>query len=351
MSSPKLFPIIDSHIHLFAQSHLPRLSWAGSLPDDHVLKRGNTVSVYKEATAGTAPLAGFVFLETDRISGLSDDQWEDALAEAEFLSRIAQGRPSEGEGHEAGDSKLCLGIVPFAPVPAGPAALARYVGRVWDLYPDDYKDKVKGFRYLLQDKPPKTMLQPDFIAGLQWLGQNNLSFDLGVDARSAGLFQLEEACTMMDQLYSTGSTLRIVINHFCKPNLQLPESEASEDHPEFSQWKEYIEKMATHKSTYMKLSGFFSELPPQSVDEPASYATLIARLQPWISVVFKSFGPSRIMFGSDWPVCNVGGPGPAKSWQHWHGLVTTILSDLALSDADLARIWNGTATEAYRITY
>lgn len=349
MSHTQQMPIIDSHIHLFAESHLPRLSWAGELPDGHVLKRGNTVSSYKEATADAKNLAGFVFLETDRFSGLEDHEWDDALAEAAFLSRIVRGKPLDGEGHTDADGKLCLGVVPWAPVPAGPKALERYMHRLWELYPGDYRSKVKGVRYLLQDKPPSVMLQPGFTAALQWLGRNDLSFDLGIDARSTGLQQLEEACLMMRQVYASGSGLRIIINHFCKPNLRLPGPEAEEGHPDFVKWREYIELMASYPTTYMKLSGFFSELPEQSPDQPTSITELLDRVKPWVSVVFQAFGPSRIMFGSDWPVCNVGGPGPSISWQHWHQLSDALLASLNLTETDLARVWAGTAAEAYRI--
>jgi L-rhamnono-1,4-lactonase len=350
MAEVRQKPIIDSHIHLFAESHLPRLSWAGELPDGHVLKRGNTVSSYKDATGGVDNLAGFVFLETDRFSGLADDQWGDALAEAAFLSRIAQGKPLEGEGHTAEDASLCVGVVPWAPVPAGPKALERYMDRLWELYPGECKQKVKGVRYLLQNKPAKVMLHADFISSLHWLGANDLSFDLGIDARSTGLHQLEEARTMMEQLYGSGSNLKIVINHFCKPNLRLAESEARAGHPDFEKWKEHMQQMASYKQTYMKLSGFFSELPPQSADDPANIKDLAARLRPWVEVVIREFSPGRIMFGSDWPVCNVGGPGPAKSWTHWRDTVSAILSDLNLTDGETARIWHGTAAEAYRIS-
>jgi L-rhamnono-1,4-lactonase len=350
MSQARQPLIIDSHIHLFAETHLPRLSWAGELPKGHVLKRGNTVATYKDATAAAANLVGFVFLETDRISGLAEDQWDDALSEAAFLSRIAQGTPVEGEGHTSADAKLCLGVVPWAPVPAGPSALENYMTKLWTLYPGDYKEKVKGVRYLLQNKPKEVMLQPDFISALQWLGEKDLSFDLGVDARSAGLHQLEEACAMMKKVYSSDCKLRIVINHFCKPNLHLTENDVQTGTADFLRWKQSIEQMASYKTTYVKLSGFFSELPPQSAEEPADIEKLVGRIKPWASIVLEAFTPSRVMFGSDWPVCNVGGPGPDKSWQHWHDLVTALLSSLELSNDDTARIWHGTAAEAYRIS-
>ena len=79
MSSQSKIPIIDSHIHLFAQSHLRSLAWTADLPADHVLNRGHTVQDYKQAWNGLEIVSGFVFLETDRISGLQEDQWKEAM--------------------------------------------------------------------------------------------------------------------------------------------------------------------------------------------------------------------------------------------------------------------------------
>ncbi len=61
--------------------------------------------------------------------------------------------------------------------------------------------KVRGVRYLVQDKPAGVMLQPAFIEGLKWLGLHGLTFDLGVDARQGGIWQLEEAVEMMRRAY------------------------------------------------------------------------------------------------------------------------------------------------------
>jgi L-rhamnono-1,4-lactonase len=62
-----------------------------------------------------------------------------------------------------------------------------------------------------------------------------------------------------------------------------------------------------------------------------------------------TFTPQRIMFGSDWPVCNVRGPGDEKSWHHWRNVVGEVLRRANLSDSEKDRIWFGTAMEAYRI--
>lgn len=211
-------PIVDSHIHLFPQTHLSTLAWHGP---DNPLGAQHSIDEYRAATQSvptspdqTAPstsasstyLRGFVFLETDRISSLDENDaargWTHALDELSLLTRIVLGEPIPGEGHQPEDRSLCLGIVPWAPVPAGPDALARYMSLAKQrARTDEVWKKVRGVRYLLQDKPAGTMLAPGFIDGLKWLGRQKLVFDLGVDARQGGLWQLREAVEMMQKVY------------------------------------------------------------------------------------------------------------------------------------------------------
>lgn len=61
--------------------------------------------------------------------------------------------------------------------------------------------KIRGVRYLVQDKAAGTMSGDGFVEGLRWLGREGLVFDLGVDARSGGLGQLREAVEMMGRVY------------------------------------------------------------------------------------------------------------------------------------------------------
>ena len=343
-------PIIDSHIHLYAQSHIPSLGWTASLSLDHRLNRRNSIAEYRSATADhSSHLLGFIFVETDRKSGLQDTEWTGPLDEVDFLLQIARGEPVDGEGHSPEDSKLVLGIVPWAPVPASEEALAKYIAQVHQRAGSEWA-LIKGFRYLVQDKPAGVMLQPNFLSGLECLGKQRITFDLGVDARSGGLHQLEEACEMMNQLYQRGSTLKIIINHLCKPNLRLSTNDAVEGHKDFTTWREYIQTMASHKCTYMKLSGTFSELPGQDELHPTGIDTLVEQTKPWVDVVFAAFGSSRILFGSDWPVCNVGGPGIQNSWNRWYELVEAILTSQNLTREEKIRIYSGTAVEAYNIT-
>lgn len=98
--------------------------------------------------------------------------------------------------------------------------------------------------------------------------------------------------------------------------------------------------------TYMKLSGCFSEmsdrLKNQAVDE------VLAALLPWLAVVLAAFGPARIMFGSDWPVCTLGVKDD-EPWPKWRKVVDRMLWMSSLSLEDQACIWNGTARKAYNL--
>jgi L-rhamnono-1,4-lactonase len=218
-------PIVDSHIHLFPESHLPTLAWHGP---NNPLGSQHSVDEYRAATAAvpTSPdtaqdtdLRGFIFLETDRISSAEEfgAGWSHALDEVSLLTRIALGKPIAGEGHRDVDRHLCLGIVPWAPVPGGPATLEKYLSFVKErTQTEEVWRKVRGVRYLVQDKPSGVMLSQGFIDGLKYLGSRALTFDLGVDARQGGLWQLREAIEMMKRIYDGvddgGAALTLVIS-------------------------------------------------------------------------------------------------------------------------------------------
>jgi len=130
---------------------------------------------------------------------------------------------------------------------------------------------------------------------------------------------------------------------------QAPVAEFAEN---FWHWKRAITRLAGCEKVYMKLSGSFSEMQNQNADkggEDIPVAEIVELIRPWISHIFTAFGPSRILFGSDWPVCNVRGPGDKLAWTHWRLVVEAFLDDLKLTPEDRDRVWFGTAVEAYRL--
>jgi L-rhamnono-1,4-lactonase len=190
--------ILDAHIHLFPASELQTLSWYNP---SHPLGSQHSIDKYRTATsASPSALAGFVFLETDR-NNSDSTSWTDPLAEISWLRRIVTDSPRPGEGHSAGDGKLCLGVVPWAPVVLGRAKVEEWLKAAEEAAGEETWRKVKGFRYLLQDKPDGTALSEDFIEGLKVLGRKGFVFDLGVDQHRRGKKQLDEAVEMVDRAH------------------------------------------------------------------------------------------------------------------------------------------------------
>lgn len=108
--------------------------------------------------------------------------------------------------------------------------------------------------------------------------------------------------------------------------------------------------LAKCDSVYMKLSGFFSEMP--AALRSRSPEEIFEAVQPWLAVVLAAFGPSRIMFASDWPVCTVGvGDDDNKlgAWKKWRAIVERLCDMASLPEEDQKMIWAGTAAKAYNL--
>ncbi|KAJ5612886.1 hypothetical protein N7510_006080 [Penicillium lagena] len=356
-------PIVDSHVHLFPASHLPTLAW---YRPGNPIGAQHSVDEYRHASSSVSTdasthdpkyLRGFIFVEVDRISSVAEHDppgWTHALDEVSLLTRIARGEPIPGEGHQPAHHSLCLGIVTWAPVPGGPKVLSAYMDKVKErTKTEDVWRRVCGVRYLTQNRPAGTMLAPAFVEGLRWLGTKGLAFELGVNARLGGLGQLRESVEMMQRVYSgvakdSKEAVTIIINHFSKPNLRLPPASVP-NHSDYLEWKDLTEKMAhAHPRTYMKLSGALTELPPLDAESEFDIPALVERLKPWTDAVFDAFGAERVMFGSDWPVCNTGGSGDV-AWNRWRRIVEGILERRGLSEEQKKGVWGGVAVEAYGI--
>lgn len=195
MSSQPKHPILDAHIHLYPASELATLAWC---TPENPLASQHSIAEYRAATAGRA--SGFVFLETDRRNDGSAS-WTDPLAEIAFLRRIVTDAPREGEGHGVGDGALCRGIVPWAPVDLGAAKVEEYLRRAEEVAGEETWARVKGFRYLLQDKKDGTAVSEEFVEGLKVLGRRGMVFDVGVDQHRRGKRQLDEAVEMVDRAH------------------------------------------------------------------------------------------------------------------------------------------------------
>ncbi|KAL8628279.1 hypothetical protein Q9189_006006 [Teloschistes chrysophthalmus] len=376
------YSIIDSHIHLYPRTELHSLSWC---KEGHQLYGQHSVLDYLEAArhldaVPDQKLQGFVFVETDRISHVRDEVgWDEPLRELDWIRRVANGTPRPCEGHGSQHAHLCLGVVLWAPVPSGAEVMqtftqkaAKCAGSTWQ--------RVKGFRYLVQDKPRGTMLSNGFVEALRWMGHHKYAFDLGVDTRSGGHWQLDEAeemirrahkglaedqrVTVVISKHSLSDTVlprqrdhfSPVIDHMGKPDMRSCNTAGNPDAGIFDEWKGGMTKLASFEKTYVKISGAFSEmdaLPSQaeqgeqgSLKRQKLLQETLVWVKRWLREMLTIFGPERVMFGSDWPVCNVGGGGNDVSWMNWWSTVNEFVRH-HLNAEDQAKFWSGNAVKAY----
>ncbi len=116
-----------------------------------------------------------------------------------------------------------------------------------------------------------------------------------------------------------------VLDHCAKPPVATGELEP---------WASRIRELARHDNVTCKLSGLVTE---------ADWASWrVADLRPYVEVVLAAFGPDRLMFGSDWPVCLLAADYPRVL------AAATELTD-ALSPAERQAVFADTARRVYRL--
>jgi L-fuconolactonase len=119
---------------------------------------------------------------------------------------------------------------------------------------------------------------------------------------------------------------RFVVDHLAKPRVRYQAVEP---------WRTHLIELAKRPHVYCKISGLATEGDHKKWTKE--------QLKVYMNVVLEAFGPKRVMFGSDWPVCLL-----AITYGRWVGLVEEEIGGLSASEQE--RIWAGTAVEAYRLS-
>nr|RBQ95568.1 hypothetical protein FVER53263_20959 [Fusarium verticillioides] len=345
MNSYEYIPVIDSHIHLFPASETSSLAW---YTNDHPLAGQHSVDQYREATTSEPFLAGFIFVETDRKNDLKSGElngsgWMEPLNELAWIKRIALGQPRPGEGHTTEDKGLCLGFVLWAPLPGTADSMKLYLlkakeaaGLAWS--------KVKGFRYLLQDKLEGTMLQDTFIENTKVLGRRGFTFDVCIDMHRRGQQQIKdlvEFAKLARDNVPENEKVVLILDHLCKPDMSNTNSASD---VAFMTWRAAMHELGQDEHTYVKFSGGFAEMD-ESVND-LSTNDICKALEKWFRVLLESFGPRRIMFGSDWPVCTIN---MSDAWSRWRDVTVQLCQEASLTPEEQGMIFSGTARQAYHL--
>ncbi len=339
---------IDTHVHLYGTPQLKNLAWMKE-SENSPLNSSHTIDKYitDASDIDNLDIEGIIFIEVDVKSSVTtipqEQGWELPIEEYAMIGRIISGKldPNEGESNKK-TRNLIKGFIPWAPIPLGKEAVDKYITLLKNKDKECYQF-VKGFRYLVQDKPPKTMLQDKFIESLNWISENGFVFDLGIDVHNpnGGLWQFEEAFEMFSKTPNT----TYIINHLTKPDLEA-NPKTIENYDKFIKWRELMTKLSKHEKSYMKFSGGFSELPIEIVN---NLEKCIDYIYPWAKTCFELWGEDRFIWGSDWPVCTLKFEGSSKSINRWSTICGNLLGKFGVNEEGKNKIFYINAKKAYNL--
>jgi len=158
---------------------------------------------------------------------------------------------------------------------------------------------IKGFRHIVQgESDPNFLLGQDFCRGIGFLSAHNFTYDILV---------YHQQLVQVEPFVSRFPNQAFIIDHIAKPAIAKQE---------IKQWAIHMRAIARYPNVYCKLSGMVTEadIKNWTYDQIALY----------IDVVLDCFGPSRLVYGSDWPVCLV-----AATYEEQFGVIQKAIDRLS----------------------
>ena len=279
---------IDAHHHVWDLTSRPQ-PWLTE-PSLHVLRRSFTMTdLVADSAAG---LSGRKLTATVLVQCLP------LVAETEELLRLADG------------DQLAAGVVGW--VDLTDPRVGNQLDRLRTLPGGQL---LVGVRHLVQaEADPRWLLRNDVRRGLDQVAARGLCYDLLILPH-----QLAAATT----LAAGAPHLRLVLDHAAKPPLRSGD---------LGEWTKGVRSLSAAPQVVCKFSGLITEADHER------WST--KDLRPVAKVLLEAFGPQRLMFGSDWPVCRVAG-----GWAAWASAAEELLAPL--TPADLEQVLQGTARRTY----
>lgn len=279
-------PTVDAHHHLWdpARRAYPWLAGDALAP----IRRPYTLDDLRRVTAAVPEVSSTVLVQT--VSETAETE--------EFLATAAA------------SGGLVAGVVGWVDLTAPDVA-----DRLAALRAAPGGDLLVGIRHQAEDEPdPRWLLRDDVRRGLAAVAAAGLAYDLLVRPP-----QLPAAVELTGLLPSA----RFVLDHAGKPPVARGELEP---------WASAITALAKRPNVFCKLSGLVTE---------ADWASWqVADLRPYAEHVLASFGPDRVVFGSDWPVCEL-----AATYEQVAASAAELTA--GLSAAERAEVFGATAVRAY----
>ena len=178
-------------------------------------------------------------------------------------------------------------------------------------------DKLVSIRDMAQDKSdPNWLLREDVVRNIHRVGEYGLTFDI--------LTRPPQLAAAVEIVKRSPNNI-FVLDHISKPYMAKGE---------FQPWADQISEISSHENVSVKVSGLFTE---------ASWSNWSNQtFRPYFDHILKSFSPSRMMFGSDWPVCLL-----AATYSQTINLMEELTSQLSKAEQD--SFWSKTAKLFYRL--
>ncbi len=280
-------PIIDTHQHLWDLDRF-QLPW---LEPKQPLRRNFLLGDYEQASAGLN-IVGTVYMEV----GVTAQQQQ---AEADFVIGLCKNRVQ---------THVSAAVVG-----------ARIADEGFATYVRQFKGHpyVKGVRQVTAVPLTGDGLSPDgrFLSGIRLLGELNLSFDICCPGEKLG---------DAEKLVAACPDTRFILDHCGNANVLAADQAA---------WKRGIEAIARHERVMCKVSGIVATAGEQwSVEQ----------LAPIVNHVREAFGPERLMFGGDWPVCT-----KTATLRQWVEALRQIVHGWPV--AEQAKIFHDNAVRCYAL--
>ena len=287
------FPIIDTHLHVWDQTRLKYSAF-----DGHPLY-GHPYHVEDfRRDCGTLEVEAMVFLEC------YCDFWEGGgqyIEEIEFV-----------EDEALRDPRI-KGIVAMAPLEWG-TQVRPLLTQMRDNHP-----AVKGIRRIVEfDANPRALtLSDDFVEGVNLLCDFGYSFDINVHY------------TQMDIVreFVPRVSCPLILDHCGKPGIRQGA---------IDQYRDDMKVLSQHKNLWIKLS----DLPVTANIETWSDADLF----PYIQATLDAFGPDRVIYAGDYPICLA-----ATTLTLWVDVLDRAFADLGLSYGDTKKIYRDNANSFYQL--
>lgn len=177
---------------------------------------------------------------------------------------------------------------------------------------------VKGFRHIVQgEADDKFLLREDFNKGISALKKHGFTYDILV---------FPHQLTAVEQFVEMHPEQPFVIDHLAKPYIKKKE---------IGDWTKHIRRIARWPHVHCKLSGMVTEADMANWKE--------ADFRPYLDTVLEAFGPGRLLYGSDWPVCLL-----AAQYAQQKAIVDNFIA--GLSAGERQRIMGQNAAAFYNIS-